>query len=267
MIRISAPYRWGMILAVSISLATPGLAQDAPTAPPPAPLAEPVAASDAIPDHPAYSDLIDAISEAVDPDAAIAAMSATIAREYAEVPQIAALDQAKPGLIDAVVQAMIPVLKTYTARVQQDYRPRMRALFASRLTPAEAVEIATFYRSPTGRKMMSGVSANMSMDNTLADISDHVSAGKDPTAINVKDAQVEKDLFGATQSAMKGLSQDDLIAMGRMALEKPALLKLNGMIGDMIALRTRMENEQPNAEENAAIEAAVIAAMTQHLGQ
>jgi hypothetical protein len=267
MIHLSTPYRWGMILAASVSLATPGYAQDDTLPPPLAPLAEPVAAIDANPDHPAYSDLIDAIAEAVDPDAAITAMSATIAREYAEVPQIAALDQAKPGLIDAVVQAMIPVLKAYTARVQEDYRPQMRALFASRLTPAEAVDIATFYRSPTGRKAMSGVSANMSMDNTLADISDEIAAGKDPATIKVKDAQVEKDLFGATQSAMKGLSQDDLIAMGRMAREKPALLKLNGMIGDLVALRTRMENEQPNAEENAAIEAAVIAAVTQHLGQ
>jgi hypothetical protein len=266
MILRPAPIRWSLVLAAALSLATPGHAQDDTIPPPLAPRAAPAAPVSADPDHPAFGDLIDAINEVVDRDATLAAMSATIAREYAQIHEIAALESVKPGLIDVVIEAMMPVLRSYSERIQQEYRPQMKATLAYRLTPAEAMDIAAFYRSPTGRKLMSGVSRNTSMESTLSGISDAVMTGKDPADITIGSAQVKQDITGAAQAGVEALSEDELIDLGRLALEKPALLKLNSMVGDIIALRTSMENEQPTAEENAAIEAAVITAVTRHLG-
>lgn len=262
---------WAAILALAASPAMPAQAQEQPPAPPPIAVAPPPAAGaapivSADPDHPAFDDLITAITEAVDQDAAYNAMAVTIAREYAKVPEIAALEKIKPGLIDAVVRSMQPVMKTIGNRVQRDYRPRSRAVLARKLMPAEAEDIAAFYRSPLGRKLVGSASRRTTMDNTLTGIADHIAAGKDPNSIVVESTAVQKDILGTASSAVGALTSDELAELGRLALEKPALLKLNSMIGDMIILQTAMANEQPNAEELAALEAAVTTAMTRHMG-
>lgn len=259
MVRFSTLRRWGVIIAAATSIAAPGHAQTPDSGD------APVASAD--PDHPAFGDVIDAMTEAVDQEIALDAMSASIAREYAKVPEIAALEAAKPGLIDATVQAMRPILLTVPARVQREYRPRMQAVFARKLSPAEAVDIAAFYRSPVGRKLMGGASRSMTMENSLSSVGDFVAEGKDPADMVVSRSQVEKDITSAARSGVGALTGDELIQMGRLLQEKPALLKLNAILGDIISLRTQMENEQPTAEENAAIEKAVIEAVTVHLAK
>lgn len=241
--------------------ARPARAPDLPPGPPV------VTAANADPNNPAFGDLVDAIKEVADKDATLDAMSDTIAREYAKVPEIAALEEAKPGLIDEVVRAMRPVLTTYADRVQQDYRPRMQAVFASQLSPAEAMDLAAFYRSPLGRKLMGSASRNMTMENTLSSVSESIAEGKDPANVTIGRAQVEKDITSAATSAVGTLTSDELAELGRLAREKPVLLKMNALLGEIVVLRTAMENEQPTAEENAALEQAVIGAMTRHLGQ
>lgn len=275
MVRYSKLRRWGVIIAAAASMAAPGQAQDPrPVPPPPQPvyLAQPQVSGDAPvasadPDHPAFGDVIDAMTEAVDQEIALDNMSASIAREYAKVPEIAALEAVKPGLIDATVQAMRPILMTVSARVQREYRPRMQAVLARKLSPAEAMDIAAFYRSPLGMKMIGGATRGLTMENSLSSVSEFMAEGKDPADMEVSRSQVEKDITSAALSGIGALTGDELQQMGRLAQEKPALLKLNALIGDIISLRTQMENEQPTAEENAAIEKAVIEAVTLHLGK
>ncbi|HSF11683.1 MAG TPA: DUF2059 domain-containing protein [Erythrobacter sp.] len=258
--------RWAATFSAAAFLTITAQAQQAPPLPPPPPLFEAAPPVSADPDHPAFGDLIDAMQEAVDQDAAMAAMSASIAREYAKVPEIAALEAAKPGLIDAVVAAMQPTLVTLGERVQQDYRPRMQALMARHLTSAEAGDLAAFYRSPLGRKLLTGASRSLTMENTLSGVGTSIADGVDPADLTVARSQVEKDITGAALSGVRTLSDDDLLEMGRVALRTPALLKMNTMLPEIITLRTAMENEQPNAAEVAAIEEAVVLAVTRHIG-
>lgn len=258
MIRPSA--RLAIAALAVLVMAPPAIAQkpSMPLPPPPVEIQ---------PDHPAYGDLIDAMNAAIDQDAALDAMSATIAREYGKVPQIAAMEQAKPGLIDAIVLAMRPTLKTYGQRVQADYRPRTRAMLANYLTPADAEDLAAFYRSPLGRKLMGQASRSLTMDSTLSGIGDDISAGKDPTEVTIDSAQINSDIDKASRSAVGALSEDDLAELGRLTMEKPALLKLAAIRDDMLALRTQMENEQPTPAEAAAIERAVIGTLERHVGK
>jgi hypothetical protein len=78
---------------------------------------------------------------------------------------------------------------------------------------------------------------------------------------------VASDIGNATQATISELSQDDLVAMGRLAMEKPALLKLGQINPQMIALRAQMEQEQPTPDEAAQIEAVIQAVFKRRLGE
>jgi hypothetical protein len=264
MIRLSTRVLAGALAVITLALSgAPATAQ----APLPASGVQAQPLADPQPDHPAYAGLIDAMNDAVDQEAAVDAMSVTIAREYAKVPQIAAMEQARPGLIDAIVRGMRPTLINYGTRVQADYRPRMRALLARYLTPAEAEDLIALYRSPIGLKLLGQASRSMTMDSTMSGIAEDIAAGKDPADVTVNRGQVASDIDKASRAAVGALSQDELMALGKLAMEKPAVMKLGAIRDEMLALRTQMENEQPTPAETTAIEQAVIGAMERHLGK
>ncbi|WP_285711524.1 DUF2059 domain-containing protein [Erythrobacter oryzae] len=219
------------------------------------------------PDHPAYFDLLEAIDGSVNRDALFDTMGAAIAREYAQVPEIAALEKAKPGLIDATVRAMRPVLEGVMARVEGEYRPRRRELLARNLSPSEAQDLAAFYRSPLGMKILGNVSRSMTEDGFLEDLDQDITSGKDLSEVQVTREEVASDVDKAVRSARGAMSQAEMAELARLAKEKPALLKLATIRGELLALQTQMANEQPNAGEIAAIEQAAITAIEAHIGK
>ncbi|MFO6446007.1 DUF2059 domain-containing protein [Erythrobacter sp. NE805] len=248
-------------LAAALAFALMPAAGEAAPNRPPVEAASPAAAED-----PAYGELFAAMLDSADQQAAYDGIAASIAREYAKVPEIAALEAAKPGLIAAIVTGLRPALVSYGDRVRAQYRPRMLAAFARHLSPAEARDIAELYRSPIGRKLMAAMSRNVTADSVVSGIGTAMAEGKDPNAVEVSRSQVEADMRRATASAMGELTPADFEALGQMARNKPALFKLNLVRGDIMQLRTAMENEPPTPDEEKRIEAAVIAAMTAHMG-
>jgi hypothetical protein len=241
-----------------------GAPPNAPPPPPPVLVPPPPPAAPASID-PAYDGVIAAMLEAVDQEAAYDGIAASIAREYASVPEIARLEAIKPGLIKAIVAGLRPVMLSYGNRVRSDYRPKMAALLARYFTPDEARDVAAFYRSPVGRKLMGNVSRSITADATVSGIGSAISEGKEPGDIKVGSDQIAADAAKATGAALGQLTQDDLKALDRMAREKPALLKLNLVAAELLPLRTAMENEPPTADEIAQIQEAVVTAMTRHM--
>ncbi|MCL9999835.1 MAG: DUF2059 domain-containing protein [Erythrobacter sp.] len=263
MIRPTARFVMAALAAAALLLLSgaPATAQNQPADPPvrisPAPT----------PDHPSYGDLIEAIDASVNWDTFFDTMTAAIAREYAQVPEIAALEKEKPGLIDAAVRAMRPVFESFLARVEDDYRPRKRALLARYLTPSEAEDLTAFYRSPLGMKIVDHASRSMATDGFLEDLDQDITSGKDLSEVQVTSEQVASDFDKAVRSTTGAMSEEELAELARLAAEKPALLKLATIRGEMLALQTQMANEEPNAGEIGAIEQAAITAIEEHIGK
>lgn len=237
-----------------LMLAAPFAAAQAQTQPPPmAPPPSPVSTMRAPtianpqPDHPAYDDLMRAIESTVDNKVLIDNGLAAIKKMMAQDASIAAAEAASPGLLDEMMAGMRPVLERQSLRVTALYRPKMLAVMADYLTPEEATQVAGFYRSDVGRRMMGSVVANYSFDKTLAT----VAAEKDVSA-----AEVKSDIDNAVAAGMAAMDEKDLIEAGRQALSNPALLKMQRANPAIQQVRAQMENEPLTAEEEATMAAA-----------
>lgn len=226
--------------AAAFALGVLPLAALVPVAPA---LAQAGEASDA-----AYGDLYAAMQESVDQGQLINAAIAALAQEFAVTPEFAEAEAESPGLIAEVVNGMRPVFEAQSERVRVLYRPSTLALFARHLTPAEAADIAAFYRSAIGRKLMGGLSASYTPEATLSNIQ---------TDTPVTREQVQADIGRATDAAVSALTNEDRAELGRMALANPALMKLSLIGNGVQELRVQMENEPLTAEEDAAVVAVV----------
>lgn len=249
-------------LAAAFALALiPSAGSAAPPNQPPA-----TAAAEAAPLDPAYEALIGAMEAGVDQQAAYDGLLTSVAREYAKVPEFAQIEAAKPGFIDAVIAAIRPTMIAYSERVRADYRPAMLAVLARHLTPSEARDVTEVYLSPAGRKVIAGVSRKASADSVLSGIGTAFAEGREADVYEVTRAQVEADIRRTTGAVLSELTPEDFAEFARIAKEKPAILKMQAIRPDITALRTRMENEQPNAEESAKLEEAVVAVVTRTIG-
>lgn len=168
--------------------------------------------------------------------------------ELAGDPNIAALEAANPGMIEAFRHSVRPVIVSYSQRVKLAYRPRMIALLEDGLTEAEAAEIADFYESPIGRRLVSGVSSNYRADAVLGTIQSDT---------RVTAADVRRDMDDASATTLQGLSAEEQQALYREIAAHPAIAKLVPVVPRIAALRAQMEEEPMIAEEEAAIQAAL----------
>jgi hypothetical protein len=134
----------------------------------------------------------------------------------------------------------------------------MVAAIAKYLTPEEATSVAAFYRSDIGRKLMGNVVANYSFDSTLATMIDEKPVTAD---------QVRTDINNAVNQGVAQMDQQDLLAMGKQAMESPALLKLQRVNPVIQQVRVKMENAPLTDEENAAIIAVVEAVFARRFPQ
>jgi len=209
-----------------------------------------------------YADTYDAINEGVDNEAGLDSTMKVVRREFASVPAIAAADAMSPGLIDEIMTELRPVFGDYQERVRVLYRPRMIAVIAGGLTPSEAGDVADFYRSELGRRILDSASRNYSPDATL----DGISELEEEDDFEATRQDVETDLRNASAAAMKELRDEDFATFARLAIEKPALLKLNTISPQIVSLRAEMENEQPNAQEEARIQTVVESVFARRLG-
>ena len=171
-----------------------------------------------------------------------------LGREFAASAEFKIAEAESPGLIKEMINNLRPIFVTQSERVRKLYRPTTLALLARHLTPDEATSIAAFYRSDLGRRLMGGMVENYSPDATLSNLESQAP---------VTAEQVQTDISNATNAAISAMSQDDLVALGKLAMAKPELLKLSLIGKGVQELRAQMENEPLTAEEDAAIVAVV----------
>lgn len=171
-----------------------------------------------------------------------------LVREVSRDPNIAALAGSNPGLYDALRDAVRPIVAGYSQRVKLAYRPRMIALLESELTSPEATEIADFYASPIGRRLVTGVAQNYRADAVLDTLK---------TDERVTTTHVEQDMDNATQATLQAMSSEETEQLYRELASRPAVMKLIPVVPKLAALRAEMEEEPMTADEEGAIQIAI----------
>lgn len=167
-------------------------------------------------------------------------------------PSIAALERQRPGLVQTLSQASRPTLARYTARVRADFRPRFVAALRNRLTAEEAMEVAAFFHSAIGQKLLAATARSYEGAAARAALAQG-------EAISATD--VQRDAGGATDSALAGLDEADRAEVAREAGSRPALLKLGPVQAEFSEIRALMERAPMNAAEQAMLNTAIQAAL------
>lgn len=229
----------------------------APLALPQAALAQ-SAAAPAQADHPAYSDVFDAMTAAVDNEKVLDNGLDTMRKQLAETPVMAAAEARSPGLIAEIAEGIRPIIRRHSERVALQYRPQMAAALAEHLSPEEAGRISAFYRSDLGKRMMGSVTANYSLDQSVAT----AMAQKDLT-----EADVTADIASAVGAGIKNMDPKDLAELGRQFMSDPALIKLQRANPKIFAIRARMENEPLSADDEQAMNAVIADVFARRLGK
>ena len=233
-------------------------------APAAAPAATPQAAATAPADSTAdaaYVDVLTAINEGETLERSIDTMTRTMAEQLAvSSPAMVEAEARFPGLSAAMAEATRPVLIEHSRRLQVQYRPQMIAALKQHLTPPQAVDVAAFFRSRLGRKLMAGMAANYDAKATMAE------------AIRNKDKAVTREAIEADTriSANRTLAlftPDELVELGQLAQRKPHLLKMKELGESLQPTRLEMENAPLSADEEQRMGAAIDAVADKFLGK
>jgi len=78
---------------------------------------------------------------------------------FSSNPGLAQLESEHPGILDAVLRRIQPLLADEMTKLVPDMIDRIAAIYAERLTVPEMREAAIFYRSPLGQRVIAGINA------------------------------------------------------------------------------------------------------------
>ncbi|HKX92685.1 MAG TPA: DUF2059 domain-containing protein [Sphingomicrobium sp.] len=165
-------------------------------------------------------------------------------------PDFQALEIDYPGVTDAVLKEMKPVLIRYTRAELPTYYDRVATLIASRLDAAEIADLTQFYQTPLGQKLRRGMQDNVTVKAMLTEVTTEPDK---PTSYSAVDA----DHRAATDAAKKLIDKGDEPALIAFA-KKPYFARLAAMGPAMRKLEQDFMNE-PAPEFEAEIEAIVKA--------
>lgn len=171
-------------------------------------------------------------------------------------PGFAKMEQAYPGMIQAVSDAMRPVLLKSSASAIPLYRADLSQMFQTELTAAEANEAAAFFASSDGQALIASLQDNMKYDRTVGALS------QDKSATNA-DVTADKSAAGMRTFQALGPAQRQRV----MAFfTSPTGRKLIALGPKRSAIDQKWFNYTP-PESEAAIQTAVLEAMVQHVAK
>lgn len=212
------------------------------------------AAEDAAAVADAHEDLYSAMEEGVDQGLMKEQVLGTVIAAFQrQIPELALIEDAEPGFLDKLRNNLRPIMSDYSDRVRREYRPKMVAALRATLTPDEAREVAAFYRSPLGKKLLAGASQNYDLDDTAS------KAVKDPAAA-IQSETLEADFRRMGVQAYLGLTPEERKQMADVATQYPALMKFIADQSGIMAIRVEMENEPLSPDEEARLEKMIKSA-------
>lgn len=231
------------------------------TIPPPAPPAVRIAppASVLFPDAQPVAehfDLYAAMRGGVDDIAAVDAMMLAMENAWAGNSDMAQIEALSPGTLSEAARSTRPVLLRHTKRIQELYQPRIATLFAQYLTPAEASQLAEFYRSEVGRRFVGLISRNISAEASLEDFAETSAITRE---------QLDRDTATTLGNTLGEMSQAQLDELEATLAAYPAVQKLRLFAEPMRQLQLQMENEPMLPQDQAEATEAMTRVFEQRL--
>jgi hypothetical protein len=170
----------------------------------------------------------------------------------------AATAAANPGLVDAVVDAVRPIVRNQlSTKGLPERQQRYARLFADKLTPSDIDQLIAFYSSATGQKVIAGMYAVDQADQTIDAMRKHPDGLTAEDALNVTRSR-ENEVAGK-------LDADDWKAMYAFGVS-PTGQKMKALVPQLGQLNAEMANETDPAED-AAIDQAYTAAVNAYMAR
>ncbi|QZD90351.1 DUF2059 domain-containing protein [Qipengyuania aurantiaca] len=203
-----------------------------------------------------YDALLDSMLDGLDREQLID-NQLRVAKSFWEADaNVVAMEAQHPGLMDAMVRAMRPILIRVDAELQNEYRDDFVAAIAATVTAEEASTIAQFYSSDLGVKMLSGISATYDGKESIAKT---LESGA-PT-----NETFDRDTAVTTNHVVQTLSAEEQQELVAQFTSKPALQKLPAIQQAMRPIRIQMERAGMAPERQRVIQEAVRKAAMDHM--
>jgi hypothetical protein len=199
-----------------------------------------------------FERVLAAIERSVPDEAILESSVRGLETTWRQNPAMAALERQRPGILAVLSEAARPTLASWSARVRAEFRPRYVAALRSRLSVDEALDLADFYDSPIGHKLLVGIPGNYT--GTAAATA--LAAGQ-----SVTPQQVRQDASAAANATLASLTEAERTELAREAAAHPALLKLEPARAEFSRLRAQMEQTPLTAAETAMLNAALRSAL------
>ncbi|UIP07695.1 DUF2059 domain-containing protein [Erythrobacter sp. SDW2] len=184
-------------------------------------------------------------------------MEVDIPETLAQDPDLMALDEVCPGSLTVLVESGRSLLKEDFIRDQDRYRREVAALFADRLSPEHAAEVAALYSTPLGKKLVQSVGDNQSLDFVMEE------ALADPYGDTTAEA-LAKDDERTLREVVQRLTLAEKRELSDLFGKSPGFRAFEAIQDELVAIRTRIELETAN-EEDPELEAAMEQALGSHL--
>lgn len=159
----------------------------------------------------------------------------------------AALEKQHPGIIAELRKAARDVVLADLRADMPALHRRYARFFSEQFTPAEIAELASFYRSPTGAKIIAAKFSNVDVSGLVDKMAE------DPNA-KVSTTDIEAMNKGAVSAMWKGMTADDVRSVLSFGL-RPVARKLKAAAPAMAQIETEIANET-DPTLDAAIEQA-----------
>ena len=171
-----------------------------------------------------------------------------------------AMEAETPGLLAAILDAMIPVLHRSIEHQLPGYHRGIAAIYARHMTIAELGDAHRFFSSPSGQSLVTKVNDNTSF-STIID-----RALVDPDA-PVRRADIDKTKNDAAQRTVDSLTGAELAATAQGLIGKSWVTRLPAVRSDVSAFDEKFYNASDPAldkELDGVLERAMTAFLAKH---
>lgn len=171
-------------------------------------------------------------------------------------PDVAAMEDAYPGLGDAIGTAWRPIMIKASREMMPLYRNDMAALYCRNFSLSELLEIEAFLGSPAFQTLQNSAYENISLGHTMAD----VMSDKD-----VQAASIQGDLAESARKAGRELSPEYQRQITQF-MQSPVGRKMAAMAQEKLAIDAKWTNYLPPWAEKE-IETVTVDAIIDHIAK
>lgn len=169
---------------------------------------------------------------------------------------------AHPAMTSELKAAWLPIFTRVVADTQPKMKREIAELYASNLPADEIREVTTFFKTPVGQRVLTGVQSNMTLSNATAELAQGALSDS-KTIPDVSQATLVKDRRAAAVRSVASLSASDLQAVAA-ASARPGMQKVVALNKQRGAIEAKWFNySDPAAEQE--VEKVTEAVLSRYL--